>query len=207
MTDPRPVDPAAALDERSTASRPRTALALFVLATVAACSGDAPEEKIEELSQKKRDAEERVEEAAKRVRGRAETLSAELETAAERRQVLEQEERSVAEAERELAEATRRLEQARTRLGELRREIARDVTDVALFRHIQKALLDEKSLRDVAIAVQVEEHVVTLTGRVPDAERKQTALRLAKATPGVLELRDRIEVVAPAPDSTPTESE
>lgn len=183
----------------------RISLVGFVLATLAACGGDGPEEKIAELSQKQRDAEERVEEAAKRVRGSAEKVSEERDDAAERREALEREERSFAEATREHEQAARRLEQARKRLGDLRREIAREVTDVALFRHIQKSLLEEKSLSDVAIAVQVEEHVVTLSGRVPDAERKRTALRLAKQTPGVLELRDRIEVVSgtPAEASTP----
>jgi osmotically-inducible protein OsmY len=180
-------------------------LAGFVMATtLAACGGDGPEEKIAELSQKQRDAEERVQEAAKRVRGSAEKVSEERDEAADRRQALEREQRSVAEATREHEQATRRLEQARKRLRDLRREIAREVTDVALFRHIQKSLLEEKSLSDVAIAVQVEEHVVTLSGRVPDAELERTALRLAERTPGVLEVRDRIEVVAAPPAEAPT---
>lgn len=56
----------------------------------------------------------------------------------------------------------------------------------------------------MAIAVQVEEHVVTLTGRVPDLERERTALRIAKETPGVLEIRDQIEVVAQTPEGAPS---
>ena len=65
----------------------------------------------------------------------------------------------------------------------LDREIARDV-ESSLDRH---ALIDAES-----ITVEVDNGVVTLSGRIPGGTAKQAALDAALHTPGVLEIEDRV---------------
>ena len=62
---------------------------------------------------------------------------------------------------------------------------------------VEMGLLDDAELDDLAIAVQVAQGVVTLRGTVPDENDRARAEEVARATPGVVTLENRIEVASP----------
>ena len=55
------------------------------------------------------------------------------------------------------------------------------------------------SFGDASIAVSIEDHVVTLTGTVPDPERRDELLGAAAGSPGVRHVTDRLVVREPLP--------
>ncbi|MFI5216583.1 MAG: BON domain-containing protein [Candidatus Limnocylindria bacterium] len=64
---------------------------------------------------------------------------------------------------------------------------------------IQKQLLDDDDLEEVAISARVEHGVVTLSGVVPEAELRERAVKLAESVPGVVSVQDRIQVAGQKP--------
>lgn len=104
----------------------------------------------------------------------------------------------LAEAERSAGEAERALGRARTALAEAEDQLARELgarpPDGELFRAIQHQLLVEPALAHVAIAAEVAEGVVTLRGAAPDGHTAQVAEALARAVPGVVDVRNQIRV-------------
>ena len=117
-----------------------------------------------------------------------ESARAELEA---RRSALESAREAVGAAEISLREAEQHLAEARA-------EVFEQATDTVLFRAVQKRLLDEDRLGKVAIAARVEQGTVVLSGAVPDDRLRQRAVEIARDTPGVLEVDDRIRVTARA---------
>jgi osmotically-inducible protein OsmY len=66
---------------------------------------------------------------------------------------------------------------------------------------VQKQLLDDDDLEDVAISARVERGVVTLSGVVSEEKLRERAVKLAESVPGVVSVQDRIQVAgAKAPD-------
>ncbi len=131
--------------------------------------------------------EERYEEAI-------ETLK---ETTEERNDLQER----VDEQREELAEITEDLEDADDELAEVRQQVeqaARAVGEVAndeiLFRTIQRELLDQSRFDEAAIAVGVDNRVVTLTGSVPDEDVREAALEVARSQPGVRNVVDSLTI-------------
>jgi osmotically-inducible protein OsmY len=61
---------------------------------------------------------------------------------------------------------------------------------------VQKRLLEDGDLSDVAIAARVSNGIVTLSGSVPNAKLRDRALEIARAAPGVGSVESRIEVAA-----------
>ncbi len=108
----------------------------------------------------------------------------------------------VERAEAELEAAESRLEVARAAFEAGHKEVDRAaeqmrrfaVPDPVLFRNVQRELLDAASLREVAIAAEVEDGVVTLRGRVPDETLRKAAVALVTDVDGVISVEDRIEV-------------
>ena len=60
------------------------------------------------------------------------------------------------------------------------------MTDAALFRSVQRRLLDDEELEDLAVAAEAAKGVITLRGTVPDQETRARAEEIARATPGVV---------------------
>jgi osmotically-inducible protein OsmY len=105
-----------------------------------------------------------------------------------------------------MQQAQERLEEARAALREAESEFAqreavvsRSATDAVLFRAVQKRLLEDEDLSEVAIAAGVSKGVVTLSGSVPNAKLRDQAVEIARATPGVGRVESRIEVPVSAP--------
>lgn len=96
-----------------------------------------------------------------------------------------------ARAERE--EAARKLREAQARLRQDERAVSENATDLALFRLVQRRLLEDDRLKDAAISVYVVEGVVTLQGDIPDEETRYHALELVRKVPGVTHVDSRME--------------
>lgn len=119
---------------------------------------------------------------------------------------------ALGEATTELADLNTRIEQTETLLDQLRadRREQRDTvrtleerlearaTDVAVFRAVQTALLDEPSLQNAAIAVDVEERAVTLSGVVRTQQEASQAVAIARQTAGVANVSSKIWINDPA---------
>lgn len=91
--------------------------------------------------------------------------------------------------------AERRSQRDRVRTLEERLEAR--ATDVAVFRAVQSALLDDERLEAVAIAVDVEDRNLTLTGEVRSREEAAHAVELSEQVTGVASVRSRLRVNDP----------
>lgn len=105
---------------------------------------------------------------------------------------LAEKDEAVSRAEAELAKAKTERDQskqvvreARRRLLENQRAVSESATDTALFRLVQRRLLEDKKLKDVAISVYVVDGVITLQGSVPDEGTRDHALTIVRNVPGV----------------------
>jgi osmotically-inducible protein OsmY len=146
------------------------------LLALAGCGGDGAEEELEEASRSLAKAREAVEEA----RGEVEERRAEVQAAQD-----------------ELAVAREALREAEEQLSGFEAKVDLNATDAVLFRSIQKRLLDDGDLEDVAIVARVENGVVSLSGTVPDAELRDRAVEIARSTAGVASVESRIQIEKP----------
>lgn len=143
---------------------------------------------------------------------RYERASANLEAAkqarAEAQRAVTEKKAELRRLQEKLEAAERQLERARERMAQASRTLEESVNDEVLFRSIQRALLDEGRFSGAAIAVGVQDRVVTLTGTVPDEATREAAIETARGYAGVEEVVDFLEVAGR--DSTrekPTESD
>jgi osmotically-inducible protein OsmY len=146
---------------------------LVALVAALACSGSDPEAELIEASQAVEQARNRVENA---------------------RATVEQRETEVEEAKRRLTEARSVLRDEQEKVAKYEESVDRNATDAVLFRTVQKRLLEDRELRDVAIAARVDHGTVTLSGSVPNAKLRDRALEVAKETPGVNHVESLIDV-------------
>jgi osmotically-inducible protein OsmY len=138
-----------------------------------ACGGSDPEVDLEQASQAVEEARAEVEKARETVEAREEEAS---------------------KAQERLAEARSALREAEGELAQREAVVNRSATDAVLFRAVQKRLLEDDDLSEVAIAARVSQGVVTLSGSVPNAKLRDQAVEVARATPGVGRVESRIEV-------------
>ncbi len=131
------------------------------------------------------------------------SLVAASQAVSDARAVVEEREAQAEAADEELQVAKRELRQAEIELGKIETSIDARATDTVLFRIIQRALLEDEDLEKFAIAAQVEDGVVYLRGRVPDAELQQRAVDIAGDAPGVIGVESSIAVDTPAVATPP----
>lgn len=112
-------------------------------------------------------------------------------TVTEREQALSKQKQKLAQARKQLQAVQERLQKARNRVDKV-------VSDQVLFRAIQRALLDSERFPSAAIAVGVEDRVVTLTGTVPDETAREAALAVTRNHPGVRSVQDRLAIARPS---------
>jgi len=110
------------------------------------------------------------------------------------RGVVEEREAEVRAAQQELADARASLGQAEEELARHEAAVDRSATDTALFRAVQKQLLEDDELSGVGISASVSEGAVVLTGSVPNGKLRDRAVEVARETPGVTRVQSRIEV-------------
>lgn len=117
-----------------------------------------------------------------------------------REDVKAKEEKQIA-AEQDLMTARKSLTEAESRLADAESQVDVKATDEAIFRAVQKRLLEDKKLRDTAISATVERGTVTLHGRVSDEKLVKYAIDLARETPGVADVESEIQVAEAKPAS------
>jgi len=147
-----------------------------LLLAAAGCGGDSQEEALEEATA---------------------AVVAKREAVQEARQAVEAREQVAEEARKELEAAKSELRTQEQALREAESRIGGKATDATLFRSVQRRLLDDRELEDQAVAVQVAQGVVTLQGTVHDQKDRARAEEVARATPGVITIDNRIEVRPP----------
>jgi osmotically-inducible protein OsmY len=123
----------------------------------------------------------------------AEATRSEVEIAAEK---VKQREADVKQAQTKLAEARNALRAIEAELAKREAQVDSSATDEVLFRAVQKRLLDDGDLANVAIAAHVNNGLVTLSGNVPDAKIRDRAILVARETPGVQRIETHIQVVS-----------
>jgi osmotically-inducible protein OsmY len=173
----------ARLPERRSHARAWLRLAAALLcgalaAPLVGCGGDDEEERLEELSKE---------------------LSSLRAGLAERRELVNEREATAKAAQDELAEARGKLLESEQRIAEIEKEIGAHASDPLIFRMVQKALLDDDDLEDVAISARVERGVVSLSGVVPEAKLRDRAVKVAQDVPGVVSVQNRIQVAGGEP--------
>jgi osmotically-inducible protein OsmY len=151
----------------------RLRLGLVTLVAALACSGSDPEAELIEASQ-----------AVEQARSRVETARANVE----------KRETEAEEAKQRLTEARTVLREAQENVTKYEASVDRNATDSVLFRAVQKRLLEDRQLKDVAIAARVDKGIVTLSGNVPNAKLRDRALEIAQQTPGVNRVESLIDV-------------
>ena len=107
------------------------------------------------------------------------------------------------ELEETLAALTKERRRTEGRLLTLEDRVEARATDVALFRAVQSALLEDDPLSQSAIAVDARKGVVTLTGLVKSAGLRDRAVQLAAETAGVDRVVSRIDVESGEGAGTP----
>jgi osmotically-inducible protein OsmY len=154
---------------RSTWIRAGLAAALVALA----CGGSNPEANLEQASQALEDARAQV---------------------AKDRESVQALESEAQEAQQRLADARSALREAENELAQREAAVHSSATDDVLFRTVQKRLLEDGDLSNVAIAARVSKGVVTLSGTVPNEKLRDRALEIARTTPGTGTVENHIEV-------------
>jgi osmotically-inducible protein OsmY len=69
-------------------------------------------------------------------------------------------------------------------------------TDAALFRAVQRRLLEDERLRHVAVDADVRWGVVELRGSVPDEHTAAAAVEVARSVPGVMRVESRVGIAS-----------
>jgi hypothetical protein len=188
-------------------SLPRFALVLGSIAAAAlllsaGCGGDEAEKSAAyEMPELSSGGEERLEPPADRAEARA-ALAAAREAVARQASAVDAASEEVENLRAEIESAESRLQLVRGALDAEQRELTRAeqqmrlfaVPDPVLFRNVQRKLLDAAALREVAIAAEVKQGVVTLRGRVPDERVREVAVQVATGVDGVISVDDLIEV-------------
>jgi len=153
---------------------PYALVASVALLGLAAC-GEDPQEKFEDAVAHLEARQAALEEARSEVDRRQEAVDA---------------------ARDELEKAREKVREAEARVAEARERVRASANDEVLFRAVQTRLLEK--LDDAAVDADVQGGVVTLSGAVPDEEVRDRAVAIAREVPGVVEVKSRLRVPAPA---------
>jgi len=136
---------------------------------------------------------------------REEKLAAALEAREQAAQVLEEARAQMDQADAALREARRARKQAAQAVADAEQSVAEAdaavglyATDDVLFRAVQKRLLEDDRLADVAISATVRDGVVTLAGEAPSEAVRDHALAVARDVPGVSDVRSHITIAVAA---------
>ena len=73
-------------------------------------------------------------------------------------------------------------------------EAEREVADALLETRVKMRLLDQMGRSGFAIEVEAADGVMSLSGQVPDAERRDLAVRITREVSGVRAVHDRLRV-------------
>jgi osmotically-inducible protein OsmY len=114
---------------------------------------------------------------------------------------LEYIEQSIEQHEQALVDLRKRRREVRERVLTLEERVEARATDVALFRAVQSALLENEALRQRAVSVDAESGVIVLNGLVASEQEETLAVQIAGGVPGVGKVTSRMEIDADTPPS------
>ena len=137
------------------------------------------------------DSEQKLQSATQGLTQAREELTELNDTLAQREEALEE-----TRADRDLAEEA--VIDARRRVSVAQQEVEKHTTDDAVFRAVQKRLLEDEGLEHVAISAQVRNGVVTLSGTVPDQQTRDLAGEVARSALGVVDVNSQITIASDA---------
>lgn len=106
--------------------------------------------------------------------------------------------KQIEEIESNLGQLRSKRRDLRDKMRTLEQRLDARATDVAIFRAVQSALLEDSELQESAISVSVEDGAVTLTGVVRREEAARRAISLSKQTTGVHSVSSQIQVNDPS---------
>lgn len=149
------------------------AAALVGLGAVAAGCSQSPQEQYDDSVNSLKDVRQDVSDAKDQVRDARE---------------------NVQDAQQAYQDAQNQLASARQQLQESTSSVQKNASDQVLFRTLQRDVLKRDEFSDAAISVNVEQRVVTLTGKVADADTKNDAVKLVSQQPGVAHVIDKLQV-------------
>jgi hyperosmotically inducible protein len=152
-------------------------VASVLLLLAAGCGGESQEQELADATATVVEKREAVEEAQAEVEARQQAVN---------------------EAQKALETAREELQNREQALAVAESNVGLKATDATLFRSVQRRLLDDEDLSDLAISAEAKAGTITLRGTVPDEEARAHAEEVARTTPGVLAVENRIEV-----ESTP----
>ena len=161
-------------------TRTRYLIVLTPILAVWACSVEQPENRLEQAAQELQQATQDRNEALR------ELADAQEELRAERAEVQT--------AEKALQQARRQLRARRKELVGEQQDLQVAASDTAIFRLLQRRLLDASELDDVAVTARVYERQVTLYGEVAEQSQRDAAQRIAESVPGVAAVSNLIDV-------------
>jgi osmotically-inducible protein OsmY len=75
--------------------------------------------------------------------------------------------------------------------------VGETIDDTTITTRVKTAMLNDPAVGGLSIDVDTFKGVVTLSGRVKDANEKSQAIALARRTSGVVEVKDALQVVPP----------
>ncbi len=76
------------------------------------------------------------------------------------------------------------------------RTVTASMDDQAITARVRTALLNAPDLSARNITVQTSQHVVTLTGTVSTADERDRAIAVARAAPGVSDVRSELRIAS-----------
>lgn len=123
--------------------------------------------------------------------GRLEQAGEQVEVAREDLQALNE---RISAHRTSLAQLEKDRRRAKSQLQTLQERLQNRATDLAIFRAVQTAVLQDPALTESAITVSVDDAVVTLGGVASDSAGELAALDHAKAVPGVTSVSSNIVV-------------
>jgi osmotically-inducible protein OsmY len=154
--------------------------AFLACLALAGCQPDSPDDRLLETADEVQDVREEIGEAGEQVAEASDELAAS--------------EQAVEAAEIELQKSRERLQTLQRQHTEERELLRRMANDVALFRLIQKQLLEEPQLADTAVSVSADNGVVSLRGALNSEQDVALAIGIASQAPGVKSVRNLLDV-------------
>ena len=139
------------------------------------------------------------EDPEQKLRKAGEHLEGAQEDAQKAQKRLKAEEQVLKDAHKQMAKDRQAADAAQGRVAAAEAEVRLYATDEAIFREVQRRLLDDSKLLDTAVSVQVKKGVVTLTGSVTTAALRTRAGELAKTSPGVVSVVNDVQVASASP--------
>jgi osmotically-inducible protein OsmY len=166
-------------------TNPRLFVVILACLVLAGCKPDTPDEKLLKTADDVDAVQKKMEQAGEKVVDAADELAAR--------------EKAVEAAGSELQETRKELKVIQQQYVEEQELLDRRANDTALFRLVQKQLLEEPQLEGNAVSVNVDNGIVSLRGNLQNQQQVTLAVEIAQQAPGVKSVRNLMEIEQSTP--------